>query len=48
MHFIVLASPVASSSDGMQWEAQHWFSKQRSGEVLIIATDGQFKTWQDL
>lgn len=38
-HFIVLASPEAPNSRGMEAEARHWLSRDRSGEVLILVTD---------
>lgn len=47
-HFIVLACPNAARSGGMEMEAKYWFSRPRQGQVLIIVTDGEFKTWEDL
>lgn len=47
-HFIVLASPEAAKSWGMEMEARHWFSRPRSGEVLIIVTNGEFQSWKDI
>src|SRR5215472_16131708 len=32
-HLIVLASPEAVKSHGMEMEARHWFSRHRSGQV---------------
>ena len=37
-HLIVLASPEAPNSRGMEAEACHWLSRQRAGEVLILVT----------
>ena len=31
-HFIVLASPEAAQSQGMEMEARYWFSRQRDGQ----------------
>ena len=45
LHFIVLACPAASSSRGMEMEARHWFSRERTGQVLLILTDGDASTW---
>ena len=40
-HFVVLASPEAATSRGMELEAKYWFSlPDRKGEVLIIVTEG--------
>jgi len=47
-HLIVLASPEAAHSNGMEMEARHWFSQQRDGQVLIIVTAGNCKTWQEI
>jgi len=47
-HLIVLASPEASASDGMEVEARHWFNRQRDGQVLIILTSGDAKTWEEI
>src|SRR5664279_3952659 len=47
-HFIVLASPNAARSAGMEMEAQHWFSRPRAGRTVIIVTDGEFKSWEDM
>jgi len=48
-HLIVLASPEAAHSGGMQLEANHWFSRLRGdGQVLIIVTDGEVKSWEDI
>ena len=45
-HLIVLASPEAARSQGMEKEAAHWFSKPRKGQVLVIVTAGTPRTWQ--
>jgi hypothetical protein len=34
-HLIVLASPEAAHSRGMEMEAQYWFSRPRDGHVLV-------------
>src|SRR5262249_42956194 len=47
-HLIVLASLEAASSHGMEFEAAHWFSRPRSGEVLIIVTSGGCTTWEEI
>ena len=47
-HLIVLASPDAATSDGMEMEARHWISKPRNGEVLIIITAGEGDSWQEI
>jgi WD40 repeat protein len=47
-HLIVLASPEAAVSHGMEIEARHWFSCEREGQVLIIVTAGDDKTWDEI
>ena len=47
-HFIVLASPNAAKAGGMEMEARYWFSRPRDGEVLIIVTEGDCKTWDEI
>lgn len=47
-HLIVLASPEAARSGGMDMEAHHWFSRPRDGQVLIIVTGGEFNSWDDV
>jgi WD40 repeat protein len=48
-HLIVLASPEAAVSQGMEIEARHWFSgPPRKGEVLIIVSSGDCKTWEEI
>jgi hypothetical protein len=47
-NLIVLASPEASQSGGMEMEAQHWFSQPRDGQVLIIVTAGDFGSWKEI
>jgi len=47
-HLIVLASPAAVHSAGMDMEARHWFSKDRTGQILIIVTAGEFETWEEM
>jgi hypothetical protein len=41
IHLIALACPEAAKSKGMEMEARHWFSRQRTGQVLIIVTQGE-------
>ena len=48
IHLIVLASPEAAHSRGMELEADHWFSRPRDGQILIIVTDGHIKSWEDI
>jgi WD40 repeat protein len=45
-HLIVLASPEAAASNGMEMEARYWFSRPRDGEVLIIISSGSHKEWE--
>jgi len=40
-HLIVLASPDAAASHGMEIEARHWFSRPREGQILIIVSSGE-------
>jgi WD40 repeat protein len=47
-HLIVLASPEAPRSAGMELEARHWLAGTRRGEVLIIVTSGDFESWHDI
>lgn len=47
-HLIVLASPDAATSHGMEVEARHWFSRARDGQVLIIIASGKFKSWEEI
>jgi WD40 repeat protein len=47
-HLIVLASPAAALSRGMELEAQHWFSEDRGGEIIIVVTDGEAADWETL
>ena len=47
-HLIVLASPEAAVSRGMEIETQYWFSRPRSGQVLIIVTSGECGTWEEI
>ena len=47
-HLIVLASPEAAASHGMETEARHWFSRPRDGQVLIIISSGDCKTWEEI
>ena len=47
-HLIVLASPGAGASHGMEIEARHWFNRPRNGEVLIIVSSGDCKTWEEI
>src|SRR5271165_6428947 len=47
-HLIVLASPEAAKSRGMEIEARHWFKNERSGHVLIIVTAGEYEAWDEI
>jgi hypothetical protein len=47
-HLIVLASPEAKSSHGMEIEAKHWFSRPRKGQVLIVVTSGEYNGWEQI
>jgi WD40 repeat protein len=47
-HLIVLAAPEAKKSEGMAFEADYWFSKPRTGEVLIVITDGGYGSWDQV
>jgi tetratricopeptide (TPR) repeat protein len=47
-HLIVLACPEAARSRGMEIEAEHWFSRERRGQVLIIVTAGEYQTWEEI
>jgi sulfatase modifying factor 1 len=47
-HLIVLASPEARLSRGMEMEARHWFSHPRNGQVLIIVTHGEYDNWDSM
>jgi len=47
-HLIVLASPEAPLSDGMEMEARHWFSRPRDGQILIVVTRGEHDDWDSM
>ena len=47
-HLLVLASPGASESRGMEMEARHWLSRPRAGQILIILTEGSAFAWDDV
>jgi WD40 repeat protein len=47
-HLLVLASEAAATSRGMELEARHWFSRERSGEVLVIVTVAGYNTWNEV
>jgi formylglycine-generating enzyme required for sulfatase activity len=47
-HLIVLASPEAALSHGMEMEARHWFSQTRDGQVLIVVTSGEHNNWDSM
>lgn len=47
-YLIVLASPEAATSQGMEIEAQHWFSSKPNGEVVVIVSSGDDGTWEDI
>jgi transcriptional regulator GlxA family with amidase domain len=48
VHLIVLASPEAAASRGMEIEARHWFTRPRNGQVLIIVSSGDCNTWEEI
>ena len=48
IHLIVLASPEAARSHGMEMEASHWVSQTRDGQILIIVTAGECQTWEEI
>ena len=47
-HFVLLASPEAGRSAGVELEAHHWFSRPREGAILVIVTAGEGRTWHDI
>jgi len=47
-HLIVLASPEAALSHGMEMESRHWFSHARHGQILIVVTSGQHENWESI
>ncbi len=47
-HLIVLASPDAATSHGMEMEARHWFARKREGQVLIIVSQGGADNWETI
>ncbi len=47
-HLIILASPDAAISNGMEIEAKHWFERPRDGQVLVVVTDGHCQTSDDV
>src|SRR5581483_8902141 len=44
-HLIVLACPQAATSEGMEFEASHWLSRPREGQVLVVITSGSYDGW---
>lgn len=48
LHLIVLASPEAARSRGMEMEARRWFSRERDGQVLVIVTRGEGDDWESV
>ena len=32
----------------MEVEARHWFSRPRDGQVLVLISSGEFRTWEDI
>jgi len=46
-HLVVLASPEAAASHGMEIEARHWFSQPRKGQLLILIFSGELRKWED-
>jgi len=47
-HLIVLATPEAAKSEGMAFEADHWLSVPRTGEVLVVVTSGEYNNWDQI
>jgi len=47
-HLIVLASPRAKTSTGMEFEAHYWYSKPRSGQTIVVVTDGDYPDWESI
>jgi WD40 repeat protein len=47
-HLLVLASPAAAASRGMQLEAEYWLSRPRNGQVLMVVTDGKCDSWTEI
>jgi hypothetical protein len=47
-HLIVLACPEAALSRGMELEIRHWCSRDRDGQILVIVTRGDCKSWDDV
>jgi WD40 repeat protein len=47
-HLIVLASRSAAGSEGMEFEAKYWFSKPRSGQILILVIEPDCSTWAQI
>jgi WD40 repeat protein len=45
-HLLVLASSTAAASEGMEFEAEYWFSRDRDGTVLIIVTEPGTTGWE--
>lgn len=47
-HLIVLASPQAMNSDGMEFEANYWLSHPRVGEILVVVTSRSYSGWNEI
>ena len=47
-HLVVLASPEAAHGVGMETEANHWLSRHRDGQILIIVTAGEGQAWEEI
>jgi len=47
-HFVVLACPEAANSKGMDMEARYWFSRARSGDLIVVVTAGRCETWEEI
>jgi WD40 repeat protein len=47
-HLIVLASPEAKMSDGMEFEADYWLSRQRDGQIVVVVTSGAYAGWSEI
>ena len=47
-HLIVLASPEAAASHGMEIEARHWFGSPRNGQIIVVVSSGNGDNWQKI
>ena len=47
-HLIVLASPEAVHSAGVDFEVRYWCARPREGQVLVVLTKGNFQSWHEV